>query len=129
MTCKDPDEMLIPELAERVRYFKDPKKGRREDMSSIFSELFDEERAEGRAVGLAEGRAEGRAEGLVAGRAEGLVAGRAEGRAEALAEVRREKEGFVTNLIKAGVMTLDKVAETFNMPLAEVQALAQKAGL
>ena len=109
MTCKDPDEMLIPELAERVRYFKEPKKGRGEDMSSIFSELFDEERAEGRAVGLAEGRAEGRA--------------------EVLAETQREKEGFVTNLIKAGVMTLDKVAETFNMPLAEVQALAQKAGL
>ena len=96
MTCKDPDEMLIPELAERVRYFKEKTRKGRSKMS-IFSELFDEEREEARA--------------------------------EALAEARREKEGFVTNIIKAGVMTLDKVAEVFNMPLAEVQALAKKEGL
>ena len=75
-------------------------------MSSIFSELFDEERAEGYAEGFAEGYAESLAEGH--------------------AEVQREKEGFVTNLIKAGVMTLDKVAETFNMSLAEVQAIADR---
>ena len=67
-------------------------------MSSIFSELFDEERAEGYAEGLAEVRA----------------------------EAQREKEGFVTNIIKVGVMTLDKVAETFNMSLAEVQAIADR---
>ena len=67
-------------------------------MSSIFSELFDEERAEGYAEGLAEVRA----------------------------EAQREKEGFVTNIIKVGVMTLDKVAEIFNMSLAEVQAIADR---
>lgn len=108
MTCKDPDEMLVPELAERVKYFR-PKKTRkgRNKMSSL-SELFDEEREEGRAEGLAEGLAEGRA--------------------KCRAEAQREKEGFVSNLIKAGVMTLDKVAEIFNMPLAEVQALAEKIG-
>ena len=112
MTCKDPDEMLIPELAERVRHFKGktPRKGR--SNMSEFSKLFEEEREEGREEG----------------RAEGLKKGLKEGRAKASAEARREKEGFVTNLIKAGVMTLDKVAEVFNMPLAEVQALAEKIG-
>ena len=79
---------------------------------SEFSKLFEEEREEGREEG----------------RAEGLKKGLKEGRAKASAEARREKEGFVTNLIKAGVMTLDKVAEVFNMPLAEVQALAEKIG-
>ncbi len=112
MTCDNPDEMLIPELAERVRHFKEKKTRKGRSKMSIFSELFDEEREEGRA----EGHAEGLAEGL------------AEGRAKCLAEAQREKEGFVSNLIRAGVMSLEKVAEIFNMPLAEVQALADKIG-
>ena len=96
MTCQDPDEMLISELAERVGYFKPKRTRKGRSKMSIFSELFEEEREEGRE--------------------------------EARAEAQREKEGFVTNIIKAGVLTLDKVAEAFNMPLAEVQALAEKIG-
>ncbi|MBQ7220576.1 MAG: PD-(D/E)XK nuclease family transposase [Synergistaceae bacterium] len=50
----------------------------------------------------------------------------AAGIAEAERKAKREKEGFVTNIIKSGAMTLDKIAEAFSMSLAEVEALAGK---
>ena len=59
-------------------------------------------------------------------RAEGRAEGREEGRAEALKKAKREKEGFVSKFIKEGIMTLEKIAEMFEMPLTEVQALARK---
>ena len=57
------------------------------------------------------------------------AAGEAKGIAKAEAKAQREKEGFVSNVIKAGTMTLDKIAEAFNMTLAQVQVLAEKQGL
>ena len=100
MTCKNPDEMLIPELAERVSELKETPKGERE-VNKYFKEFVKEAMEKG----LAEGKAEGKAEG------------RAEGKAEA-------QENFVSTLIKAGVMTLEKIAETFSIPLSDVQAIA-----
>ena len=113
MKCSDPAEMLIPELAERVGYFKNIRKGVGK-MDALFEEVYKEELAEMRSnirkQVLAEAREEARAKEL----------------AEARAEAKLEKEGFVSNIIKSGAMTLDKIAEAFNMSLAEVQALAAK---
>ena len=97
MTCKTAEELLIPELADRVGYFKDTQKGRLQ-VDEYFDAIFNAERAEGRE----------------------------EGRAEALKKAKREKEGFVSKFIKEGIMTLEKIAEMFEMPLTEVQALARK---
>ena len=94
MKCKNPDEMLIPELAERVRELKKIPKGGRK-MNKYLQEYIDK--------ALEKSRAELRAEG----------------RAEA-------QENFVSKLIKAGVMTLEKIAETFSIPLADVQAIANR---
>lgn len=94
MTCKNPDEMFIPELAERVRYFKDIKGGYREvdRVDELFEEYFKDYIDEA----TEQGKAKGKADALL-------------------------------TLIKSGVMTLDKIAETFSMSLADVQAIAKSA--
>ena len=120
MNCADPDEMLVSELAERVSFFKKTRKGRTK-MSKLFADIIEKERAAG--------EAKGEAIGLVKGEAIGLAKGEAKGIAKAEAKAQHEKEGFVSNIIKAGTMTLDKIAEAFNMSLAEVQILAAQAKL
>ena len=133
LKCANPDEMLVSELAEIVGHFKKSQKGRRE-MSEIFEkyfyEIYGEELAADVAKAKAEVEAKARAEAESKTRKEALAEGRKEGRKEAHKEARakakREKENFVTKFIKEGIMTLEKIAEIFEMPLAEVQALAGK---
>lgn len=127
MTCVNPEEMLVPELAERVNYFKHAQKGERELdplYMEIFGDVFEEERAKAEAE--AEAKAEAKAAKAIA-KAEAKLA-KAEAKVEAKAEAKAAKKvaDMVSKLIKAGVMTLESIAETLDMPLAEVQALAKK---
>ena len=96
--CADPDEMLTPILAERVRHFKQTAEGadsmtaeidiiRREIFAKDHERAVREGHAEGLEQGLAEGLEQGLAEGLEQGLAEGLEQGRAEGRAEGREEI------------------------------------------
>ena len=63
--CENPAEMKHRQLAERVSFLKDNKRGVRKMcklMEELTEELYKEELAEGRAKAKAEGRAEGRLE-------------------------------------------------------------------
>ena len=123
--CINADEMYYEELASRAKYFKGGEKGE-SLMKGVWAEMQEQSRAEGIAEGLekgrAEGRAEGKAEGIAEGRAEGKAEGRAEGKAEGIADAQKN---FVLNMLKAGKLALNEIAEYSGMTLARVQELAK----
>ena len=94
-------------LADRTRSLKESEKGVRK-MSSVMAQFKRAVRAEAKAEFLAEGRAEGLSEGL----SQGLSQGRSEA-----------QEGFVLKMLKAGELTLKKIAEYSGMTLAQVKAI------
>lgn len=54
-SCSDPNDMLIPEMAERTRYFKENEKGVIE-MSSVLDEMKQEAMQQGIEKGIEKGR-------------------------------------------------------------------------
>ena len=106
--CTRPENMNYKELAKRVDYFKAKTEGVNAmcELMENFMEKFGEEK-------LAEGRAQGRAEG----RAEGRLEGHLEGRLEAARTT-------ATALIRLGKLTLAQIAEATQLPLNEVERLA-----
>ncbi|MBQ7220577.1 MAG: hypothetical protein IJS28_06310 [Synergistaceae bacterium] len=103
-------------------------------MSELFEKYFAEELAEARAEGFARGFVKGFAEDFAKDFAQSFVEDFEEDFAQSFAKsfgsvllkAKREKEGFVANIIKSDSMALDKIAEAFNMSLAEVQELAEE---
>ncbi len=137
MTCVNPDEMLVPELADRVGFFKNTQKGKRK-MSQLFREIFadviDEIREDIRTEEAAKAEAKAAKAEAKAAKAE-AKATKVEAKAakevakatKQVAKVAKKLSNAVSKLIKSGVMSLESIAETFDMPLEEVQALADKA--
>ena len=105
--CERPEDMNYSVLADRTRSLKESEKGVRK-MSSVMAQFKRAVRAEAKAEFLAEGRAEGLSEGL----SQGLSQGRSEA-----------QEGFVLKMLKAGELTLKKIAEYSGMTLAQVKAI------
>ncbi|MBQ7732879.1 MAG: Rpn family recombination-promoting nuclease/putative transposase [Synergistaceae bacterium] len=105
MTCPDPDKMLVPELAKRMKHFKRTKKGGKEVsdwLENLTKELVQraEERGEERGEKRGEKRGEERGE-------------------------KRAKENFAVRLLNEGLTALDRIAMLTGLPLAEVTRLDQ----
>lgn len=98
MMCKNPDEMLIPELAERVRYFKAPQEGgsKMATMDEYFKDYIREREQEAAAKA-------------------------------ATAAAATATASLLSTFVKAGAMTAEKIAETLGMSTSEVQALIAQA--
>ena len=107
--CIDADEMYYEELASRAKYFKGGEKGE-SLMKGVWAEMQEQSRAEGRAEGIAEGLEKGKAEGIAEGKAEGIA---------------DAQKNFVLNMLKAGKLALNEIAEYSGMTLANVQELAK----
>lgn len=126
MTCVNPDEMLVPELADRVGFFKSTQKGKRK-MSQLFREIFADVIDDIRTEEAAKAEAKAAKELAKAAKAEAKTAKELAKATKQVAKVAKKLSNAVSKLIKSGVMSLESIAETFDMPLEEVQALADKA--
>ncbi|MBQ7155111.1 MAG: hypothetical protein IJR85_06115 [Synergistaceae bacterium] len=93
--CKNPDEMLITEIAEVVTRYKRTEEGERE-VDSYFDYFLKKEAAKVAVESEARGKAEGLTEAVL-------------------------------KLLKAGAMTVEKIAETFGMSVSDVQAIAGRS--
>ena len=109
--CAEPEQMHYAVLAERVRYFKEDRKG-----VSFMCKIMEEVKAEG----FEEGREEGREEGFEEGREEG----REEERELAIARARENARQQAMEMIEDGVLSLEKISQFSRLPLDEVKALA-----
>ncbi len=119
--CERANEMFY-------REFFDKKGKEGANAVGVIDTIIEESEARGEAKGRAEGKAEGKAEGIAEGKAEGIAEGKAEGRTEGRVEGKAEgileaSKNIALKLIRAGVMTLDEVAEYCTLPLEYVRAL------
>ena len=111
LRCVNPNEMISSVLAQRMRYFKEERKGVT-DMCQIMEEVKHE--------GIEQGRAEGRMEGR--------MEGRAEGREEERARMREAAVRKALQMIRDGKLSLEEVSQYTDIPLQEVEALAATLG-
>ena len=117
--CAEPEQMHYAVLAERVRYFKEDRKG-----VSFMCKIMEEVKAEGFEEGREEGFEEGREEGFEEGREEGFEEGREEERELAIARARENARQQAMEMIEDGVLSLEKISQFSRLPLDEVKALA-----
>ncbi len=115
--CSDPDQMHYKELADRVKYFKEDKEGRKK-----MSRIGDEWRAEIREEVMEEVREEVMEEV----REEVMEEVREEVREEVMEEAQEE---MAIKLLQRGKMTWEEIAEDTELPLDEVKKLAQELDL
>lgn len=108
--CSNPDQMYYKELAERVRYLKHSKEGKK-----IMGTLADEIKEKW--------EREGREEGLKKGIQEGLLEGRKEGRKEGEEAAKKE---LAVKMLKRNKMTEEEIAEDTGLPLEKIKVLADK---
>ena len=112
LRCSDPDEMHYTELRNKVSYYKRTEKGVAE-MSAVFEEIVEQERARSFTEGEIKGRKEGRNEGL--------EIGLKEGEADGIRKVAR-------NLITSG-MPIPEIAKNTNLSIDEVNSLRKSMSL
>ena len=127
LRCANPNEIISSVLAERMRYFKEDRKGVTnmcQIMEEVKRESFEEGREEGREEGKREGREEGKREGKREGREEGKREGREEGKREERARVRESSIRKALKMIQDGKLSLEEVSQYTDLSLQEIETLA-----
>ena len=109
-------------LADRCGHVKQLK-GDDENMTKLIEDLINEYAELARQEAIVEGKAQGIAEGRAEGRAEGV----AEGKAEAMEEAKKNQIIAIRSLLKNTNSTPENLALAFNMPIEEIERIANES--
>ncbi len=118
-SCTNPADMYYDVLADRVRFFKESKKGVA-IMCKVIEDMRREEREEGMREGMEQGIKQGMEQGMKQGMEQGMKQGMEQGMEQGM---KQTMKSAALRMLEAGRYALEEIAEISGLPLDEVKAL------
>ena len=119
--CSDPDDMLLPEMAKRTRYFKSTEEG-----VLSMCEYIENRVREAELRGERRGEKRGEKRGERRGEKRGEIRGEKRGEIRGAAEKARK---LALNMLKSGRLDIKSISEISELSEAEIRDIAVKNGI